>query len=213
MRKLIFAFLTVKLERKVICSEEDISVFFYKQKKQVSFALPILFLFLFLYFSDSCFLEITFFSCLKSWLASGHQQYSSQQQSSLCSRYAKQMQEHEQGLLKVQFDICWLEAAPMAVIVRDGLVSPTGFLCTGIKAHTSPRWASSAERDGFALVEALGWLTELITATNHNLRGLTENRWDSGVHNSLCTKLTCKISFYFPKLINTKFLFALLLQQ
>lgn len=72
MRKLIFAFLTVKVERKVICSEEDISVFFYKQKKQVSFALPILFLFLFLYFSDSCFLEITLFSCLKSWLASGH---------------------------------------------------------------------------------------------------------------------------------------------
>lgn len=106
MRKLIFAFLTVKLERKVICSEEDISVFFYKQKKQVSFALPILFLFLFLYLSDSCFLEITLFSRLKSCLASGHQQYSSQQQSSLCSRYAKQMQEHEQGLLKVQFDIC-----------------------------------------------------------------------------------------------------------
>lgn len=49
MRKLIFAFLTVKVERKVICSEEDISVFFYKQKKKKN-KFPLLFPFYFIFY-------------------------------------------------------------------------------------------------------------------------------------------------------------------
>lgn len=64
-------------------------------------------------------------------MALKHQQYTSQQQSSLCSTYAKQMQEHELRLQKVQFDISWLEADPMAVIVRDGLVPCVSFKLAG----------------------------------------------------------------------------------
>lgn len=66
-------------------------------------------------------------------VALGHQQYTSQQQSSLCSTYAKQMQEHELHLYKVPFDISWLEADPMLVIVRDGLVPFAFFAPASLK--------------------------------------------------------------------------------